>query len=392
MIRALVLAAVLVACKQNEVPPSRTAFYATSFTRQPSAAEMTALGRLVFSDRSLSASGDLACATCHDPASAYGPANDLAVQRGGRDGTLAGQRATPSLRYLQAVPRFSEHYHEPDGDGTDQGPTGGFAWDGRAMSTHEQAKLPLYSPLEMANRDVAELAARLRRSPHATRFRAAFGSDVLDTDASSETALLLVLEVFQQSAPDFYPYSSKYDAVLRGKATLADSESRGRAIFDDPHKGNCASCHPSRNADSGFPAFTDFGFVALGVPRNPAIAANADPEYFDLGLCGPLRTDLATHPEYCGMFKTPSLRNVARRHRFMHNGVFTSLDQVIRFYTTRDRDPAKWPKDDLPARYLANLNTDPPFGHQPEPVLTDEEITSLVAFLGTLDDGFSAEP
>ena len=76
----------------------------------------------------------------------------------------------------------------------------------------------------------------------------------------------------------------------------------------------------------------------------------------------------------------------------MHNGVFTSLDQVIRFYTTRDRDPAKWPKDDLPARYLANLNTDPPFGHHPEPVLTDEEITSLVAFLGTLDDGFSAEP
>src|SRR5689334_25446742 len=102
MNRRVAILVVLAACKQDE-PPSRTAFYASTFAKRPTAAQLTELGRLVFGDRSLSASGQLSCATCHDPANAYAPGNDLAVQPGGSDGSRAGPRAAPSLRYLQRV-------------------------------------------------------------------------------------------------------------------------------------------------------------------------------------------------------------------------------------------------------------------------------------------------
>ncbi len=106
----------------------------------------------------------------------------------------------------------------------------------------------------------------------------------------------------------------------------------------------------------------------------PAIPANADREYYDLGLCGPLRTDLSDRHEYCGLFRTPSLRNVARRPVFLHNGVFHCLTDVVRFYAERDTQPEKWyPRardggiekfNDLPAAYRANLDTQAPFGHR----------------------------
>jgi cytochrome c peroxidase len=380
----------------DKPPASASAFYAYPFAKRPPVAEMTALGALAFRDPSLSASGKLACATCHDPDHAFAPANALAIQLGGKTGKLAGTRATPSLRYLQAVPRFTEHFHDPDDDrdDVDQGPAGGLTWDGRADSTHDQARAPLMSPVEMANASPDEVVARLRKTPYADRFRAAFGDDALATTDSGFRALTLALEVYQQDPAQFYPYTSKYDAVLRGQAKLTDQEERGRKLFDAKDKGNCASCHPDSMAD-GFPAFTDFGFNALGVPRNRAIPANADPKYYDLGLCGPYRTDLAKRTEFCGMFRTPSLRNVATRKRFFHNGGFTSLTKAVAFYATRDTAPEKWyPRgevDDLPPEARANLEKTPPFGgaRGAKPALDDAEVADIVAFLGTLTDGYT---
>ena len=179
--------------------------------------------------------------------------------------------------------------------------------------------------------------------------------------------------------------------MLRGTATFTEQEARGKRWFDDETKGNCASCHPDTIA-SGLPAFTDYGFIALALPRNGAIPANADPAYFDLGLCGPYRTDLAKHAEYCGTFRTPTLRNVATRRRFGHNGVFKTLTQVVEFYATRDVTPERWygkgrKFDDLPPRYHANVNMDPPFGGKR--MLAASEIADIVAFLGTLNDGYA---
>ena len=74
--------------------------YAPALPRQPSVAQMTAMGRAMFFEPSLSVSGKLACASCHSPDHAYGPPNGLAVQLGGPELKDAGTRAAPSLRYL----------------------------------------------------------------------------------------------------------------------------------------------------------------------------------------------------------------------------------------------------------------------------------------------------
>ena len=121
----------------------------------------------------------MSCASCHDPAHAYGPANHLAVQLGGPDGTLPGLRAVPSLKYHQTIPPFSERFFDSDGnDSADQGPTGGFDWDGRADSVHEQAAGPLLSPFEMANPSKEAVLARLRASSKTARPRASCGVKV----------------------------------------------------------------------------------------------------------------------------------------------------------------------------------------------------------------------
>src|SRR5262249_21348808 len=137
--------------------------------------------------------------------------------------------------------------------------------------------------------------------------------------------------------------------------------------------GNCASCHPSEPLRDGTPpAFSDYGLVALGLPRNAEIPANGDARYVDLGMCGPARIDLANEAKACGRFRTPTLRNVATREVFFHNGVVHTLRDAVAFYATRDSDAARWfPRgpggvpllfDDLPARYRANVETGAPFG------------------------------
>ena len=325
------------------------------------------------------------------------------MQLGGPDLSRPGARAVPSLKYQQDTPPFSEHFNDTEGDDSaDQGPTGGRGWDGRASSAHEQAALPLLSPFEMASADAGAVVERLRSSPNAARVRDAFGARVLDDPSLAWNGVLLALEVFQQSPADFYPYSSKYDAYLRRTAVLSDSERRGLALFNDAVKGNCAQCHPSAIKRGAFPQFTDRGFIAIGVPRNARIPANADPSYFDLGLCGPLRADLRDRADYCGLFKTPSLRNVATRSVFFHNGALHQLEDAVRFYAERDVRPEKFYAraadrvvhkfDDLPAAFVGNVNTEAPFNRRvgERPALSAAEIRDIVAFLRTLNDGYVA--
>jgi len=228
-----------------------------------------------------------------------------------------------------------------------------------------------------------------------------FGSAVFDDDAAAFKAVLRSLETYQQNAAEFYPYSSKYDAWLRHQTSLSREELRGLEAFNDPAKGNCARCHPSALRQGAFPQFTDFGYAALGAPRNPKIPANADARYFDLGLCGPWRTDLLTEAEYCGMFRTPTLRNVALRRVFFHNGVMHRLEDAVRFYAERDSRPEAWyPRDaaggiakfdDLPLKDRGNVDAEAPFNRRrgDPPALSDREVLDIVAFLKTLTDGYS---
>lgn len=363
---------------------------------------MTALGKQMFFDPSLSGSGKMSCATCHSPDRAFTPTNALDVQIGGADMHRPGMRAVPTLKYLQAVPAFSEHYHDSDDEGdesVDAGPTGGLTWDGRVDHGADQARIPLLSSFEMASTP-RKVTDAVRAAPYAKAFREAFGEHIFDDEDATFKAVLKSLETFEQAPEVFYPYSSKYDAYLAGKATLTAAELRGLQLFNDEKKGNCASCHISQRAKDGSPPqFSDFGLIAVGVPRNRTLAVNRDPRFFDLGACGPQRTDLDHRDEFCGLFRTPTLRNVALKKSFFHNGIYHSLEDVMRFYSRRDTNPQEFYPvvkgrvrkfDDLPRQYWTNLNTDAPFDRKPgdAPVYTEAEIKDVIAFLGTLTDGW----
>lgn len=396
---------------------------------RPSAEPLSAvaqLGRALFFDPALSASGRQSCASCHSPDRAYGPPNDLDVQLGGAALTRPGYRPPPSLMYLYRQPNFSIG---PDSSESDDAasvaqqaasaagvvreqktagaaaapqlvPQGGMFWDGRADTLQQQAFGPLLNPVEMANASIDDVARKLADARYAAQFRQLFGPRIFDDARLTVSEAMFAIARYQVEAPSFHPYSSKYDLWLEGDARLTQAELRGMRLFNDPAKANCAGCHLSKPAADGLPPmFTDYQYEALGAPRNRALAQNRNPAFYDLGICGPFREDLKTQTQYCGMFATPSLRNVATRRVFFHNGVYHSLDQVLAFYNLRSVDPGKvYPRDasgrvrqydDIPPAYRANVDVaDAPFDRKPgdAPAMTEQDMRDIVAFLNTLTD------
>jgi cytochrome c peroxidase len=403
-------------------------------SRVASLSSMAQLGQKIFFDASLSSSGALSCASCHSPDHAYGPPNDGPVMLGGSSLSRQGARAVPSLTYLERQPNFSIGPDKSDDDNAlslaqmaalgqtaarakktaTQGgaaaqnivPQGGLFWDGRADTLQDQALFPLLDPREMDGGSIDIVADKLQRAPYADYFTGLFGASVFSKPRLLVSEAMFAVARYQFEEPSFHPYTSKFDHWLEGKTRLSESELRGLKLFNDPDKANCAGCHPSMPSRDGLPPlFTDHQYEALGAPRNAALSNNRDPAYFDLGVCGPQRTDMSEQTQYCGMFKTPSLRNVATRRAFFHNGVFSSLEQVLDFYSFRDTNPEKvFPHvadgtvqkyDDLPPKYRGNVDvSDPPFDrHLGEtPPMTAQDEADIIAFLKTLTDGYQLEP
>ena len=395
----------------------------------PPLSAMAQLGRLVFFDASLSSSGRLSCASCHSPQHAYGPPGSAPAMAGGVTLTRQGVRAVPSLTYLERQPNFSIGPDDEENEtvspvelaalgrdaprtsktATETGaskanlvPQGGLFWDGRADTLQSQALFPLLSPLEMDAGSVNLVAKKLRHAAYAPRFSQLFGVAVWDTPRLIVAEALFAVGRYEIEDPGFHPYISKFDYWLEGRARLSDAELRGYLLFNDPMKANCGGCHVDQPSADGLPPlFTDHQFEALGAPRNTALSANRDPAYYDLGICGPYRIDMASETQYCGLFATPSLRNVATRRVFFHNGVYHSLEQVLDFYDFRDTAPEKiYPRradggvdkyDDIPPRYRTNIDvTDPPFDRKPgdAPAMSPEDKADIIAFLDTLTDGY----
>jgi cytochrome c peroxidase len=130
------------------------------------------------------------------------------------------------------------------------------------------------------------------------------------------------------------------------------------------------------------------------VPQNGAAFAG-EYAYYDMGLCGPLRSDLASRASLCGAFKVPTLRNVAIKQSCFHNGVFDKLNDVVAWYVTRDTAPARWylkadgtadiPYNDLPPVFDRGINVaEVPYNPGLAPMLTGDEINLIVVFLCTL--------
>jgi cytochrome c peroxidase len=416
-------------------------------------------GEALFNDKSLSVSGKQSCATCHVAARAFtgDPATDqgLPVPLGGPNMDITGFRNAPSLMYASLTPAFF----------LDAGtPTGGFFRDGRASSLDQQAQQPFITPFEMANQDAAEVVGRLQNSPSTLQaFTAAYGAAALSDPQVALADIGAALAAYETEDPEFHPFTSKFDYWSQGQATLTAEEQQGLALFNNPGKGNCTACHPSqRQGYSEHPLFTDFTYDNIGVPRNWDIPANvvnpvspvsgvslasfmptgpsnvpgdAEYTYYDMGLCGPFQTPASDpHPRpsffdittLCGVFKVPTLRNIAITSPYFHDGVFSTLHQVVEWYVTRDinnntgNNPAPVPAgpdgnpyfplgtfyinadgtpdlyqyNDLPVDFDANVNivevpyTPPTFSGGQAPTLTASEIDAVVAFLCTLTDGY----
>lgn len=387
------------------------------------------LGRNIFYDASLSASGKQSCASCHSPEHAYGPPNNLTVQLGGPHMTEEGYRPPPSLTYLYRQAPFSIG---PDANESDTPvsldqlaasaagaqravktagvapaapamvPQGGLFWDGRASTLQDQAIGPLTNPVEMANPSVADVARKLENAAYLDQFKKLFGNSIVNSPGMLVEEAMFAVGRYQFEDTSFHQFSSKYDYWLQGKARLTQAELRGLRLFNDPDKANCAGCHLSKpTLDRLPPLFTDTQYEALGVPRNRNLPLNKDPKFYDLGVCGPFRSDVKDLTQYCGMFLTPTLRNVATRHVFFHNGVYHDLKQVLDFYNLRSTNPARiYPHDasgkvqkydDLPVQYDANVDVaDAPFDRKSgdKPAMTDDEIKAIIAFMNTLNDGY----
>ena len=363
------------------------------------------LGQQIFTDANLSEPRGTACAACHQAnmgfAGNHGGRNGVAV--GSLPGSI-GSRNAMTNSYLGLIPA---PFSFVTIDGITEA-VGGLFWDGRADSAELQALGPLLNPLEMNNPDRKSVVDKIAVSRYAAQFRRAFGADIFANTDAAFTSIGVAIAAFERAR--LQPFSSKYDAMVRGQTTLSPTEARGMALFMEPTKGNCAGCH-LMNPTSGKPedsAFSEFTYYATGIPRNPAIPKNADPAFYDLGLCGPDRAPPTlpdsvaqgvTISNFCGQFRMPTLRNVAERPAFMHNGFFRNLTEVVRFYSTRNSDPLRWygqaVSNDLPTQYLGNIEkVKAPFNRAANagPALSELEIADIVAFLHTLSDGFTAAP
>ncbi len=376
---------------------------ATAATLSPEAEA----GRALFFDPNLSEPKGQSCASCHQPDRAFtgNAGSSVPGIAAGAAPHAMGTRKVPTLLYAAFIPPFHITNELNEKGVIERNPAGGFFWDGRADSLQDQASGPMLNPVEMNNPDAATILAKIKSAPYADQLLKAYGPEALKDPQTALKTITSAIAAFETTA-QFMPFNSKFDAVLKGQEQFTAEEARGFALFKNKKKGNCLACHAG-NEDSKDPTdwpFTDYTYDNLSTPRNMAIPANQEPTTFDLGLCKRPNTAGALPKEtkldsLCGAFKVPTLRNVEVTAPYFHNASIATLRDAVKFYATRDTDPAAWyPKDakgkvlkfnDLPAQYAKNINTDEvPYDRKlgQKPRLNDAEIDALVAFLKTLTD------
>lgn len=277
-----------------------------------------ALGRVLFYDMRLSANDGLSCAGCHSPFIGFSDTPTLSV---GFAGGLTG-RHSPAL----ANARFYRR--------------GRFFWDERAATLEAQVLRPIQDATEMGM-TLDRLTVKLAATPYyPPLFAAAFGSPTITSDGVSRALAQYVRSLVSTG--------SRYDRAFTAAgapnlaAVLTAQEVEGERLF---RASGCAGCH--------------------------ATVAQVSDSVHNVGLD---RVSADTGAGR-GAFKAPSLRNVAVRPRFMHDGRFTTLEQVVAFF-----DAGVQPDPDLDPRLRAADGTPRRLG------LTAEQRAALVAFLRTLTD------
>jgi len=238
------------------------------------------LGKKLYFDTRLSADNSVSCATCHDPALGW---SDAGPTSKGIKSQLGGRRAPPVSNAAYAPLQF---------------------WDGRAPSLEEQAKGPIVNPIEMGNTHQVMINTLSGIKGYEDEFKTVFGSSPITLDQVAQAIAAYERTVVTTDSP--------FDRYVRGDQTaLTCVEKKGLEIFNG--KGHCTACHWG-----GY--FSDGRFHNLGVA--PAPGANPDEG----------RYAVTKNPADMGAFKTPTVRDAAKRAPFMHNGTEKDLMAVIRLY------------------------------------------------------------
>ncbi|MEZ4797623.1 MAG: cytochrome c peroxidase [Flavobacteriaceae bacterium] len=297
--------------------------------------EGATLGRVLFYDKSLSANGTIACASCHKQDKGF---SDNAILSIGFNGGLTGRHSMTLIN--------SRYYQR-----------GRFFWDERASTLEEQVLQPFQDPVEMGMTLEQVVSAVQEQDFYPELFEDAFGSQDINSDRISKALSQFVRSIVS--------YSSKYD---EGRAlstspganfpNFTDEENLGKNLFFQtiPNGGGaCFGCHTTE-------AF---------------VSANPGPQNNGLDLA---TTDLGAgavfnNPIFEGRFKTSTLRNIELTAPYMHDGRFATLEEVVEHYNSGIKaHPTLSPA-------LTDDN-----GNPVQLNFTDTEKAALVAFLKTLTD------
>jgi cytochrome c peroxidase len=341
----------------------------TSEAYEPMNNDKEAIGKLLFFDKNLSNPAGQSCASCHAPEVGFSDLQHNAVSEGAVKGAFSSRNA-PALSYNIFAP--TRNYNT-----TDETFIGGFFLDGRSLNLEEQLIHPFIGDAEMNNGTIEVVVEKIKAADYYPKLIEAYG--VPKTDYELITFFSDALVKFETSN-DVNPFTSKYDYYLQGRASFTVDEKRGLALFND--KAKCAQCHVNE-PDSKIKKilFTDFSYDNIGVPRNETNpfytqkANNLDANFVDFGI-GKVVND----PKHNGKFKVPTLRNIAVTAPYFHNGSMNTLEKVLRFYNTRDVNPAAFDAPEV----LENVNHEE-LGNLG---LTTEEEQQIITFLKTLTDGY----
>ena len=289
------------------------------------------LGRFLFYEKKLSGNNTMSCGSCHQQEKAFTDGKALAV---GIDG-LEHKRSTMSLANML----WNKHFN----------------WDGGSFSLEEQARIPIENPVEM-HQDLEEAVQELQATAlYPEMFLKAFGSDTI-----TEERILKSLSQFERT---LISANSRYDQYLQDQDVLTEEEVEGMQLFmthPEPRMGlrggNCGDCH-------GGTLLTMQTFHNNGL----------DEVFTDNGL-----GEVSGIPRQNGMFRAPSLRNIALTAPYMHDGRFKTLEEVLTHYN----DHMNYNSPNLDPLIIESSNQ---FNGKTLS-LTEEEKRKIILFLHTLTD------
>jgi cytochrome c peroxidase len=300
----------------------------------PTTAEKVALGKQLFFDRSLSRDHTLSCASCHDVdglAGGDGSATSLGI-----DGQYGGRNA-PTVWNAAFQNRLF--------------------WDGRAGSLEEQAKGPPVNPVEMGMPSLQAVEERVRGNPdYRPQFVAAFGDDTINIDRIAKAIAAYERTLITADTP--------YDRFVRGDTSaLTPRQLRGMGLFQSV---GCISCHFGPN----------FSAASLFDTTQPLRPFPTTPVPFQVRYR--LTEDTGNAPLLSGqgLWRVPSLRNVALTGPWLHNGAVTELEEVVRIMSSAQRG--------YTGRMLRWSDRDRVLHEQTQRKLREDEVQDLVAFLHAL--------